>query len=345
MSDEIRNGFEKFYELTKSGDFVKYEKDLADKLVNTIRNSYTGKEPEIVESIANNLNGKLPYGNMSVSTNGIFIHGNKTSGVRFQYGGGKVERELGDLIYVFSVIYKNKKILEKASFSQFKKGGNSSSWNLSNREQLYLLSRFPTFCGIPGSIVPTTEISLQNYSGSLGTYDLLYEPGDFIHVNAPLLDTILSNHKSLRRKEFSLLEKNRGVYFEITCSLVYEELLHFYLPFYKYSLGGCAPFCASAFSANAHHFIQEYLRGCVGETIFGIGIDYDKESLKLIRDIFRNLKERGKKISDASLESFADSFLNIPYAIDNKDESQGRDFNGDGGIAIIYTKVDLGDGK
>lgn len=345
MNDEIRNGFEKFYELTKSRDFVIYEKNLAHELVNTIRNSYTRKEPEIVKSIANNLDENFQYSGMSVSTKGRSIHGNKTSGVRFQYGGGKVERELGDLIYVFSVIYKNRKILEKTSFSQFKKSGNSSSWNLSNREQLYLLSRFPTFYGIPGSIVPTTKISLRNYSGSLGTYDLLYEPGDFIHVNAPLLDTILSNHKSLSRKEFSLLEKNRGVYFEITCSLVYEELLHFHLPFYKHSLGSCAPFCASAFSANAYHFIQEYLRGCVGETIFGIGIKYDEESLKLIRDIFMSLKERGKKINDASLESFADSFLNIPYAIDNKDESHGRDFNGDGGIAIIYTKVDLGDGE
>ena len=345
MNNEFRNGFEKFYKLTKSVKFIKYANDLANKLVSSISNSYAEKEPEIVKSIANKLKENFQYKKMSISTNGIFIHGNKTSGVKFQYYGREVERELGDLIYVFSVIYKNRKILEKVSFSQFKKDGNSSKWDLSNREQLYLLSRFPTFYGTPGSIIPTNKISLRNYSGSLGTYDLLYEPGDFIHVNAPLLDTILSNHKSLRRKEFSLLEKNRGIYFEITDSLVYEELLHFYFPFCKHSLGGCPPFCASAFSANAYHFIQEYLRGCVGETVFGIGINYDVESLKLIHDIFVSLKERGKKGKDGSLESFADSFLSTPYATDDKDEFRRTDFVDDAGIAIIYTKVNLGNGE
>ncbi|MEM3490169.1 MAG: hypothetical protein QXO75_11025 [Nitrososphaerota archaeon] len=256
-----------------------------------------------------------------------------------------MERELGDLIYIFSIIYNNRKFFEKLSFSQFKRGNNLDEWDLRNKGQLYLLTRFPAFKGAgQSSIIPPNENSLPNYSGSLGTYGLLYKPGDYIHINAQLLDTILSDRNSLKRVELSLLLRDYPSYFRVYDSLEFEKVFHFYVNLDRHYLGGFSPFCNSSFSTNVYDFIQKYLRGCIGEIIYGVNIHYNSQALILINNIFKSLQKRAKSRKDTSLTSFVDDFFKTPYANDVTKGFESTDYGGDGGgIGIIYTKVILGE--
>ena len=172
---------ERYLELIKTEHFVKYEKDFAYKVQEGLYKGYTNgfSEPtmvSVIEGIVNKLNGLSVSANrFEISTKSIFIHGNKSQ-VEFEYYGQRVQRELGDLVFILSVIYNGRKYFEKITISQFKKDYDGLKWNISNKGQLYLLSRFPSFRGIKGSIIPMREFNLPNYSGCLGSFNLLFGP-------------------------------------------------------------------------------------------------------------------------------------------------------------------------
>jgi len=157
---------EKYLQLIKTEDFAKYEKDFASKVQIGLNEGYRRGfyEPamvSLVEGIINKLDGlSVSTNKVKISTKSIFIHGNKSQ-VEFEYYGQRVQRELGDLIFILSVIYNGRKYFEKCTISQFKKDDDKLRWNLSNKEQIYLLSRFPSFRGI-GSIIPMKEFNLPN---------------------------------------------------------------------------------------------------------------------------------------------------------------------------------------
>ena len=93
------------------------------------------------------------------------------------------------MIFIVSVYFQGKKYFEKLTINQFKKANKTSSWSIKNKEQLFLLSRFPVFRGIQGSIIDEKNYAIPNYSGCLGSYGFLYKPGDFAFVSATKLDS------------------------------------------------------------------------------------------------------------------------------------------------------------
>ena len=168
----------KYAEVVNDEKFILHWKKLSEKLLRGIQKNYDLHEPNIVEIIENIINNFGQFHTngryFSVSTNSIFIHGNKSQ-VEFEYYGKSTRRELGDIIFILSVVYNGKKYFEKMTINQVKKSKNVL-WNFNNdsaKEQLYLLSRFPTFRGTNNSLIPTKNYNLPNCSGCLGSHGLL----------------------------------------------------------------------------------------------------------------------------------------------------------------------------
>jgi hypothetical protein len=71
---------EKYIQLIKTEDFVKYKKTFANNLYGSLNKEYRQKstEPTMVqkiEEIINNLNKSILSKGVNISTKGIFIHG------------------------------------------------------------------------------------------------------------------------------------------------------------------------------------------------------------------------------------------------------------------------------
>ncbi len=182
----------KYFELIETGEFHEYSFDFAEKINNAILNNYSNNEPYIVRKIVKEINNNnklsLSINGMSISTDAIFIHGNNSQ-VEFKYRNTDIQKELGDLIFILSIIYQGKKQIEKFTISQTKKAQSKPErWEI-DKKQLFLLSHFPSFKGVKG-IIPKEKIKLKNFSGTLGSYSLL-EHDDFIYISAPLLRKVL----------------------------------------------------------------------------------------------------------------------------------------------------------
>ena len=205
---------QQFEEAVSSEAFVLYEKEFSQKIRDALGREYSKGEVPTVKALetyvdqVNNLskNGmstyRLPF---TISTRSVFIHGNKSM-VEFSHYGSRVGPiELGDLIFVVSVIFNGKKYFEKMSICQFKIDNKKHqlSWYITNKEQLFLLSKFPPFKSIRGLIPKGIDYFLPNLSGSLGSYGLIYYPGDFIFISARSLDSF-SRKSAVRRKGCTL---------------------------------------------------------------------------------------------------------------------------------------------
>ncbi len=117
---------EKYLQLINTEYFAKFEKDFVYRLQIGLNQGYKRRfyEPAmvaVIEGIVNSLNGLSVSANrFKISARSIFIHGNKSQ-VEFEYYGQRVQRELGDLLFILSVIYNKRKYFEKFTISQFKK--------------------------------------------------------------------------------------------------------------------------------------------------------------------------------------------------------------------------------
>lgn len=357
----IEEVVEKYLQLIKTEDFAKYEKDLASRVQKGLNEGYLQRDPEptmvsIVEGIINNLDGlSVSTNGVKISTKSIFIHGNKSQ-VEFEYYGQRVQRELGDLIFILSVIYNRRKYFEKFTISQFKKDDNKLRWNLSNKEQIYLLSRFPSFRGVRGSIIPMREFNLPNYSGCLGSFNLLFRPGDFVFVSAPLLERLVGNRKSIDIVNISKFWEPPCYYFPypILFDLPHiEDLFYiwrklcrhgmpisFFSPYFIGILG------FSCYASNIHEFVDKYLRGNIGELTYSdIGI-YNAPAFDFLRELLSAIMKKAQKEKKDEFIDFINEFFRHPYGGD--EEGIGKDVEFDyegGGIGIIYTSINLGEGE
>ncbi len=81
-------------------------------------------EPKMVSLIEGIINSVQDFSTsvnrFIISTKSIYIHGVKSI-VEFECYGKQECRELGDLIFILSIVYKGKKCFEKLTISQFKK--------------------------------------------------------------------------------------------------------------------------------------------------------------------------------------------------------------------------------
>lgn len=340
----------KYMEVIRSDTFAKYEKTFAQKINSALLKGYLKNQNEtklvqIVENIINSINNLSEKDkNFELSTNAIFIHGYpKISGVEFNYYGEIKGNELGDLIFIISFVFNGQKCFEKFTITQFKKDSTRSrsvSWKIKTGEdekrQLYLLSRFPVFKGVTGSIISANEHILPNYSGCLGSYGLLYKPGDFSFVSATKLDTIIGHKNSLKINEI----------YDWTYES--EKYLLYYFPNFWSLFGN------HHYAYNSFDFAHKYLTIGIGEPTYMSGAG-NSQVRSFVHELMEALRNKGKndekkakngeeKDKAEKLLKFADGFLAIPYTgIDDKinpSEKMESNFNG-GGIGIVHTTINI----
>jgi len=349
---DVINCIEKYMEAIENENFIIHWKKLASKLIAGIRGEYEKRshEPSIVKLIRNIINSigqfKTEDKKLSITTKSVFIHGNKSK-VEFEFHGNKTKRELGDIIFVLSVVYNSKKYFEKITITQFKKS-SKASWDLrsdSTKEQLYLLSRFPTFRGADKSLIPKKDYNLPNYSKCLGTHGLLYYPGDFAIISSNLLECILSNRKRLNLEDLLLYYRfvsNYRTYLDDIFDLIYllYGFRYFRFPFLSLPLLG-----NSCIAYNSYEFSDKYLRGLIGEMIYARNIPYNRPALLFLQDLLLAIKRKAQKENQKDILEFVYSFFQYAYA-----DGQGRegfdefDYEG-GGIGIVHTTINLGESK
>jgi hypothetical protein len=322
---------------TRSDSFARYHKDLAKRLTIALSRGYSKGKGEVkhVETIGKIVNsvkklsmsGQLLQGMpFELSTKSVFVHGGK-SHVKFDYYGkhtGPVE--LGDLIFICTVVFNRKKYFEKMTITQFKKDKtrrNRIYWVIDNDKQLYLLSRFPTFKCIRG-IIPKLSFDLANISGCLGSYAFLHRPGDFAFLSAVRLDSFTAGKKTVRQEDlgkFAVSERPA-----IFCRSVLNDCL---------------------FTSNVYSFAYNYLKLNIGEPVFTKYGNYDPQVRSFLTKLFLAfLKQSKREKGSRRVVRFVKSFQQFEYA----DEDQQRvsaddpDFTlGFGGMGIIHTTVKIGE--
>ena len=315
-----------------SDTFVRYYKQFAQNINSTLAASYRYEltEPKMVgvlEKMVNNLNGlEDRYHGNSISTKAIFIHGNR-SFVEFEFEGSLITREIGDLIFIISLVVGGEKYLEKMTITQFKKDKIASRgnlcWDIGNKAQLYLLSRFPPFSGVGKSLIPMRNFYLSNISGCLGSYGLLFRPGDFVFISAPKLDSMLGAKNKITLNQLHVMGT----------AVVKYDYFNYYDVF--------SPSCC--YGQNAFDFSSEYLRLRVGEPIHSCRIHNGGAKL-LLGSILAFLKRRG-----GAFETFVKEFYKYEYAwfdrshpveqFGNNDNDHSADLVG--GLGIVHTTIYL----
>ncbi len=323
----IKEVVERYLQLIKTEHFAKYEKDFACQIQLGLNEGYQKgfHEPEmvsVIEGIINKLDGlSISVNRFRISTKSIFIHGNRSQ-VKFEYYGQRVQRELGDLIFILSVIYNGREYFEKYTISQFKKDDDKLRWNLRNKEQIYLLSRFPSFRGVKGSIIPIREFNMPNYSGCLGSFNLLFRPGDFIYVSASLLERVAENRKSISIANISKLWEPWSCYctYPIPFDWHHIEELFFscrklwrhgmFITFFSPYFIGILGFSHSAY--NIHEFVNKYLRGNIGELTYSDIGSYNTPAFDFLQELLSAIMKKAQKKKKAELINFVNEFFWLP---------------------------------
>jgi len=336
----IDRALEKYREVTRSDVFVRYEKRFANEIVTALSKGYLQGSDErplvkIIEDVVNNVRSfsdksSKPY--FELSTQSIFIHGNKSQ-VKFKYYGNWINSiELGDLIFIVSVVHNGKKHFEKITINQFKREKSQSksvSWSISNKKQLYLLSKFPPFRGAKG-LVPKRTHYLPNFSGCLGSYGLLHKPGDFAFVSATRFDCFMGDRKTLKMTELYDLIDNTVKPPFYWCNV--------FCPLDWHILGNCH------FSNDVFDFVHEYLRANIGEPVLmKMGVD-NPQVRAFLDQLMSNIESKGKREKSEDMLNFVNEFRRFPYFDIRRlnQTKQDREPEG-GGIGIIHTTINLGE--
>lgn len=371
----IEEMIKKYLQLIETERFSKYKNDFARKMQMGLYEGYQrgAYEPEMVsdvEAIINNVNGLSASANrFRISTSGVFIHGNKSQ-IEFEYYGGKTQRELGDLIFITSVIHNNRKYFEKLTITQFKKSTKRPKWYFNkkdnkgrypDKEQLYLLARFPTFIGIRSSIIPIKEYNLPNYSNCLGSYGLLYKPGDFAFASAKIVEAFLGNSKNISIENIlsstDFCEPSMFCPHPLFRCRDPEELFHlcyklyrhyFRKPFFPYPIfpNNLLPVIGNSIrSCNVHEFTDKYLRALIGEFTFAYELFYNKPVFQFLQELMIAIRRKAQRERNDKILNFVDSFCQHAYGEGQGGEGFGEfDYEG-GGIGIIHTVINLGEGE
>jgi len=349
----------KYIEFSNDESFRNYEKRFAEAILKGLCD-VSLSEPRKVRKMVEETNN-LKEGNhqFSIRTNSIFIHGNKLI-AEFICCSNKARRELGDLIFIITVLYNGGLVYQKTTITQCKnnkQGKNNkqcannkqaTSWEI-DEGQLYLLSRFPKFkITCKGD---QRSFCLQNYSNNLGTYALFYD-SDFFFLNAPYLELIRKGKKSINMGDISELlldlESGRGV-----CSILESHIPSEY-SYNKNVYYRKTPnvFGLCDFALNIYDFASKYLRCCIGEVNYSklnkYG-RYNKSVSELLYFIIVRCPSISREDSYKELLSYLSKCLSLSSIsnisdIGNDNSHFGADENyDDNGFGIIHTVVNLGE--
>lgn len=350
--------FERFFGFITSHDFFKFYVDLSNLIFENLNSGLANnlREPEIVKSLVCAFNKSIKIKNSKIKTYGIFLHGRKSM-VQFNYYGRDIQKELGDMLFLLTVVFNKRILFEKCSISQFKKSSNGIKrfWKI-DEQQLYLLSRFPEFEGVSG-LLKDKKLKLNNGFGSLGSYILLYSPGDFTYVTAPILETLLGGKSCIKHRDFSLLCVS-PCYLSSFCFMPnISALINCIEDCFDYSkyrffelLIRCRERCGYSryrkcfyscfpplFSMNYAHtyndFLYCYLTGKIGEIIMFDGFVINTIVKTMIENIFNMVKKICEQ-SQGSMQFFGSSNQNTNDIIENIEgylKNVSYDNNGEGG--------------
>jgi len=353
---------EKYCSFIKQNGFQNFAVRMADMLDSMIKNERLN-EPQVVKGIVQRLNGLRHAG---VCIHAAFIH--QKPYVRF-YDDDFAEKkaELGDLIFIVSVIHKKKKIFERMTINQAKKGPTPKI----DAKQLFLLSHFPAF-RLPGKWGGKVY-ALPNYSHCLGSHSLL--GNKFTFISSVLLDY------ALRLGQCSSVDGLRKWF-------TYEDFLFPYLILNNASfntinlciskfvretgkVGWWERLCLGFFSRycqcwrmilvpvptvlnigytwTAEQFVISYLLSWIGEIVWENSRSPNLQAWVLIQDIVNSMAALG----DEKAKEFVQKFREFSYrgeswskkrmvSVSNNGENiYGKSEQGNGGFGIIYTEVNL----
>ncbi|WP_146767120.1 hypothetical protein [Paenibacillus sp. YN15] len=340
-----------------SEPFLRYQKYFAQRLAGALVSGYLGKgstEPKlvkIIEHIVQNLDGFHTKGTIDpysfeISTNALFIHGNKSQ-VTFDCYGRQVQRELGDLIFIVSLVFQNAKYVEKVTINQFKKAKEQTrirSWDIRNKEQLYLLSKFPEFQGVQGSYFSGPTYLLPNISGCLGSYGLLHAPGDFVFIGAELLDSFINPRKSaiLQETHLSSLQPSSVSYLAPCLDVQSRNVLMNYV-FETPELLSLEMFYSHRFAYDLFDFSKKYLALGIGEPVHMIA-NFGNQLVKtFLGDLLGQLYSSCIFEEDKPVRNFIENFYTHPYSGDERKYLNTDSYcvGGLGSVGIIHTEINI----
>ena len=297
-----------------------------------IKLGYKKKEEDLVKDMVDVIS---EFNSSFFSIESHFIHGSKSM-VNFRYiHGDSRPRELGDLIILTTLIDEEGLCFGKYTIIQIKKdSGGPARWNI-DQKQLYLLSRFPSFHGVSGVVPKDHYFNVSNISRCLGSYGLLYSPGDFIYLSAQLLENSLCGKKSINQKVLfdRLLPRFHHLYNPFYST--YIDKLPYYLlchhPIEEYlTVFRNHPFCP-----DIHNFIDNWTRFNIGEFFFSRddNIPIDEDAVTLLRNILgyfnRDANEHGIE-------------LNLSRYFNNSSPPNKKfDFDTEGGVGLIHLSINI----
>lgn len=313
----ILDTLKEYSEISRSDEFIEYEKKFATKLSEGLAVGYQNSlnEPELVESIVNEFSELyVTRDKFELLTNSIFIHGNKSQ-VEFDYYGRKVQRELGDLIFLITLSFDDRCYFERLTINQCKKdksGTKDITWDMTNKEQLYLLSRFPAFTVVKG-LIPQGVYNLPNYSGCLGSYGLLHKPGDFIFLSAKKLDNVIGANKTLKINKLQSAFDGNPSYIIPNMLITNPDFIYYlyrYLPesmIYFLSINPLAESHSSAY--NAFDFVHKFLEMGIGEHIFIKDFAYNSQVRKFFHSFLKSINHKARIDGNKDIQSFVEKYF------------------------------------
>jgi hypothetical protein len=189
--------------------------DLSQEVDSCVENFKSAREEKIIEEIVNTINSSknncFSSAHHNIKISGEYLHG-PNSQSKFIYGptGNTEQRELCDLLIISTVSENGVLKNQRVSFVQAKKGGNSRSYKIDDK-QLFLLTSFPEFTGYSG-LFKNQKVKLEDMSGALGSF-LFFTPClEFSWVTSLLVNLQFSSHKKLKLSQFNAYFANPNVY-------------------------------------------------------------------------------------------------------------------------------------
>lgn len=320
--------------------------------------NYNDIEPILVKRIVDGIkNGKIGFSNNGITMNIVseFIHsynipqyGSNPSGVKFECNGRIASKELADMMYIIRFKYNGKTMMEKITFNQVKKDNKRGTWSI-DKEQLYLLSRFPEFKGVEGSIIPQREYNLTNNSKTLGTYSMLFNPGDLVYIGANLLERYLNKRKSINLKEILRIEQSSN--FRAINPFIEPEFYYYFEDYcYRifYSKMRTTPYqlfppvflnnYSCEYASNTSEFVMHYLKGEIGE-VLDSEYSYNTGVNRFVNELIKKAKEMARKTGNKEAENILNE-INGGGNNENADtlEEENYEFNG---LGIVMTTVSM----
>jgi len=196
------------------------------------------------------------------------------------------------------------------------------------------------------------EFNLPNYSGCLGSYGLLFKPGDFTFVSATELDSFIGAKNHLSQNDLYYLQNIPGYCYNPFLSLFYDpRMVYDFFMHYGYNwLWQRDVFNNYLHAHNVYDFSHKYLTMSIGEPTSLVRAS-NLQARSFLKDLLFSLEKRTVKKTDDESKRFKE-FINDfnKYYYEKPEESdkpnkltEESDFGEDGDIGIVYTTIDLGE--